>query len=234
MKHTILGALAAGALMIGGIAATSQDALADGGKKYKVTITNPNRAQPLAPALFITHSKRFSLFETNGQPASDGLATLAETGGPGVLQVEVLATPGVKTADVLFGPNPSPPVFLPGVSDSFYISTSGKAKYFTAVAMLGATNDAFYALRGIELPKKGKITLYADAYDAGSEENTELLTDVPAGGGGYNFPDAPGEGYIHIHTGIRGVGDLDAAMYDWRNPVAIITVERVGDDHDDD
>jgi hypothetical protein len=220
-----------GALVVGGLMATSQGALADGGKKYKVTVTNPNRGQPLAPALFITHSKRFSLFETNGQPASPGLATMAETGAPFDLQAEVDGAPGVKSTDVLPGPNPSPPVFFPGVSDSFDITTSGSAKYFTVVAMLGATNDAFYALRGIKLPKKGKITLYAVAYDAGSETNTELAADIP---GPTNNHVDPGEGYIHIHTGIRGVGDLDAAMYDWRNPVAIITVEQVGDDHDDD
>jgi len=236
MRRTILGALTIGVLIAGGLMATNQDALADGGKKYKVTITNPNRGQPLAPALFITHSKRFSLFETDGHPASEGLAIMAETGAPFDLQAEVNGAHGVKSTDVLPGPNPSPPVFLPGVSDSFYINTSRKAEYFTIVAMLGATNDAFYALRGIKLPEKGKITLFAPAYDAGSEENTELEADIPAGGNGYNFPDEPGEGFIHIHTGIRGVGDLDAATYDWRNPVAMIAVERLRghDGHDDD
>ena len=231
MRRTISRALAMGALVAGGLMAASHGALADGGAKYKVTITNPNRGQPLAPALFITHSKRFSLFETNGQPASSGLATMAETGAPFDLQAEVDGAHGVKSTDVLPGPNPSPPVFLPGVSDSFYITTSRKAGYFTMVAMLGMTNDAFYALRGIKLPKHGKITLYADAYDAGSETNTEKTDDIP---GPTNNHVDPGEGFIHIHTGIQGEADLDRATYDWRNPVAIITVERVGGHEDDD
>ena len=32
---------------------------------------------------------------------------------------------------------------------------------------------------------------------------------------------------LHIHAGIHGVGDLDAATRDWRNPVALITVRRL-------
>lgn len=233
MKRTILGALSLGALIFAGLVTTNQYALADGKAKYKVTITNPNRGQPLAPALIITHSERFSLFETNGEPASPGLATMAETGAPFDLQVEVDGAPGVKSTDVLPGLNPNPPVFLPGTSNYTVIKTSRKAAYFTIVAMLGMTNDAFYALRGIPLPKRGKITLFADAYDAGSEKNTEATDDIP---GPTNNHVDPGEGFIHIHTGIRDAGDLDAAIYDWRNPVAMITVERIRGhgDHDDD
>ena len=36
-----------------------------------------------------------------------------------------------------------------------------------------------------------------------------------------------GEGYIYISNGIRGVGDLDADLRDWRNPGARITITRV-------
>jgi hypothetical protein len=219
--------------MIGGIAATSQSALADGGKKYRVTVTNPNRAQPLAPALLITHSKRFSLFEIDGDPASPELATMAETGDPADLMNAIKDAPGVKSTDILPGESGPPGLLmLPGETYDIEITPSRKAKYFTAVAMLGASNDAFYAVRGIKLPKKGKITLFADAYDAGSEENTELAVDIP--GPPSNNKIGGGVGYIHIHSGIRGVGDLDATMYDWRNPVAIITIERVRGDHDDD
>lgn len=225
MKKLLLGPLAAAIVIAGGIAATSHDALAGGGVKYRVTVTNPNRGQPLAPGLFITHSKRFSLFETNGQPASDGLATMAETGDPTDLKAEVDGAHGVKSTDVLPGREELPPIFLPGVSKSFYVTTSRHARYFTIVAMLGASNDAFYALRGIELPKEGKITLFAPAYDAGSEMNTENSDDIP--GPTNNRVTDGAEGFIHIHTGIRGVGNLEPAVYDWRNPVAVITVERV-------
>jgi len=35
------------------------------------------------------------------------------------------------------------------------------------------------------------------------------------------------EGHVSIHRGIQGVGDFDGER-DWRNPVAMIVVQRVG------
>ena len=48
--------------------------------------------------------------------------------------------------------------------------------------MLGKTNDAFYAVRGALLPKGfGEIIhVYANAYDAGSEQNKESTDTVGA------------------------------------------------------
>jgi hypothetical protein len=31
-----------------------------------------------------------------------------------------------------------------------------------------------------------------------------------------------------VHAGIHGVGDLQASEYDWRNPVAYVSVRRMG------
>jgi hypothetical protein len=48
--------------------------------------------------------------------------------------------------------------------------------------------------------------------------------------GGFGAGGAPAggeEGYVHIHAGIHGVGDLEPGMRDWRNPVARITIRRV-------
>jgi hypothetical protein len=35
------------------------------------------------------------------------------------------------------------------------------------------------------------------------------------------------EGYVHIHSGIHGIGDLEPAQADWNNPVAIVKIQRV-------
>lgn len=35
------------------------------------------------------------------------------------------------------------------------------------------------------------------------------------------------EGYVHIHAGIKGVGDLDPNVWNWENPVAKITIQKV-------
>jgi len=51
--------------------------------------------------------------------------------------------------------------------------------------------------------------------------------DDPATGEGIN---ENGEGYIHVHAGIHGIGGpggLDEATFDWRNPVVEVTIERI-------
>ena len=234
MKHTLFRALAISALVAGGIATTSQITLADGGRKYRVTVANATGGQPLAPGLLITHRGNFSLFQNNGA-ASLGLATMAETGDPGVLAGEVSGAPGVASTDVLLGQGVPVPVAVPGESNSIVITTSRGAKYFSAAGMLAATNDAFYAVRGIRLPRNGKITVRGIAYDAGSEANNELNGQIPTTplGNTDGVLDGDGEGFIHVHGGIHGVGDLVPAAHDWRNPVVEITIERLHGHSDD-
>jgi hypothetical protein len=33
--------------------------------------------------------------------------------------------------------------------------------------------------------------------------------------------------FVHIHRGIHGVADLSSPQFDWRNPVAQVTIHRV-------
>jgi hypothetical protein len=226
--------------------ALTSAAQADGGVRvYRVTVTNATRGQPVAPSVIATHTDAFHLFELGMAPmmGDDGydnyfaLATMAETGYPVLVFDEVSASPGVWNATVL-QTDMTPPVLPPGHSNSTEITAAGNAKYFTAVAMLGKTNDAIYAIRGAELPRgRGDIVrVFAHAYDVGSEANDEspatvgalgAMDDNPMTGMGIN---ENGEGYIHVHSGIHGVGGaggLDPANDDWRDPVVEVTVERV-------
>jgi hypothetical protein len=212
---------------------------------YRVTITNATLGQPVAPSVIATHTDAFRLFELGPTPVLGdidyalyfGLATAAETGSPVPLVDEVAASTGVWEAVALLTDR-TPPILLPGESNSIIIHASGKAKYLSAAAMLGATNDAFYAVRSILLPKGvGEIThVYANAYDAGSELNEESSDTVGALGATDDDPktgrgiNENGEGFIHVHAGIHGIGGtdgLDAALYDWRNPVVEVTIERI-------
>jgi len=104
--------------------------------------------------------------------------------------------------------------------------------------MLGATNDAFYAVRSVRLPRHrgDSVQVHANAYDAGSEENEESAATVGALGATDDDPIAGtginenGEGYIHVHAGIHGIASTDglsAATHDWRNPVVELTIERI-------
>ena len=239
-----------GAIIVAGVialapAAMARDNKGRGERAYRVTITNATLGQPVAPSVIATHSDAFRLFRLGPTPVpgdSDyalyfGLATAAETGSPVPLVDEVAASDGVWEAVALLT-NRTPPILLPGESNATTIHASGNAKYLSAAAMLGATNDAFYAVRGIRLPRRfGEIIhVYADAYDAGSELNEESADSVgalgatddnPATGEGIN---ENGEGHIHVHAGIHGIGGpdgLDAATYDWRNPVVELTIERI-------
>ncbi|WP_303721335.1 spondin domain-containing protein [Malonomonas rubra] len=97
--------------------------------------------------------------------------------------------------------------------------------------MLAATNDAFVGIAGTSTPFLAK-EISVVVYDAGREANTELCIDVPAlpcaEGRNQNLRVTEGaEGFIHIHNGIHGVGDLNAANMDWRNPVVKVRIKRI-------
>jgi hypothetical protein len=49
----------------------------------------------------------------------------------------------------------------------------------------------------------------------------------PACGGVALSPGDSGEGFVYIHNGIHGIGGLNPALYDWRNPAARIEIQRL-------
>ena len=244
-KIALLGAIIVASAIALTPAVMAQDSNARRARVYRVTITNATLGQPVAPSVIATHTKAFRLFELGPTPEPGdpdyalyfGLATAAETGSPVPLVDEVAASDDVWAAVALLTDR-TPPVLLPGESNSTVIHASGNAKYLSAAAMLGATNDAFYAVRGVPLPKRSGeiIRVFANAYDAGSELNAEsaetvgalgATDDNSATGQGIN---ENGEGYIHVHAGIHGIGGpngLDPAMEDWRDPVVQVTIERI-------
>lgn len=252
MKQAVLRNAVLGGLMLSSLAVVSQSALAESGRLYEVTIRNLNYrttdvpegappGQPIAPSLFVTHDSDFTLFEVGEAPPSMdpryfGLAKMAETGNPSDLVFAITGAEGVSDFVVLPVEGRNPPILLPGESNDTEITASGNAKYFSAVAMLGATHDAFYAVRGVELPKQGSITVYGIAYDAGSEANSEIFAYTAAGGNADEDGDmniaVNGEGYVQVHSGIHGIGDQSVAAYDWRNPVVEITITRIHDDEE--
>ncbi|MGA7981067.1 MAG: spondin domain-containing protein [Chromatiaceae bacterium] len=248
MKVSISTTALLGAMLALAAVALTPDALAKQGRgerMYRVTVTNATLGQPVAPSVIATHTGAFRLFALGPAPVWGdagydlyfGLATAAETGYPVPLHDAVASSRGVWDAQVL-ATDRDPPVLLPGESNSLTISASGGAKYLSAAAMLGATNDAFYAVRGVHLPQGigGTVRVYATAYDAGSEANAESADTVGALGATDDDPmtgdgiNENGEGFIHVHAGIHGIGGpggLEPATYDWRNPVVELSVVRI-------
>lgn len=203
-------------IIAGGLSHAQQD------RTYEVTITNVTRGQIITPPVVIMHNGDFELF-TLGEPAIPELAALAEDGVTDPL-VDYLATlSSVWGYAVGSGP------IMPGSSATIEVTTQRRYSYFSVVGMLAVTNDAIVAVRGMKAPHRGELMVEADAYDAGSEANSESCTYIPGPPCGNaevrDTDDA--EGFVHVHAGVHGIGDLDPAMHDWRNPVAEITIERV-------
>jgi hypothetical protein len=102
--------------------------------------------------------------------------------------------------------------------------------------MLIPSNDTFFAANSLKGARGNKtISFTLPAWDAGTELNDELCISLP--GPGCDEDPGPvsdnGEGYVYISNGIRGVGDLDADALDWHNPVALVTITRLGDDEEE-
>jgi len=197
----------------------------ESGKKYEITITNLTRGQIFSPPIVITHNRGFELF-TLGDAASPELAAMAEEGDTTQLIDLLDEHPGYNYA-VSDGP------VFPGETAVIEVTAAREALLVSMAGMLVTTNDGFFAARDLWLPFRGKRIVEADAYDAGTEQNSEDCAFIPGPPcGSHNAHDpADAEGYVHIHAGIHGIGPdlemVDPAMHDWRNPVARITVRRV-------
>lgn len=191
---------------------------------YEVTFTNVTSAISFTPLIVATHTDEVALFEV-GQPPSQQLADLAE-GGATMPLAMALDDAGVS-GDIQFSDGG---LIGPGESRTVMIQTS--LRHYNRLSLAGMllpTNDSFVAVNSLPLDKQLESTqVYALAYDAGSETNDELCASIPGPDcGGEPFSIGLGEGYVHISPGIQGVGDLDPAVYDWRNPVAVVTVVRL-------
>ena len=201
---------------------TSPTVLAQSETTYEVTITNLTRGQTFTPILVASHEVGVRLF-TLGQPASEELAALAESGN-----IEPLKD-SLQSNDQVQDVSNSTDLLEPGKSVTVTVSAGDGAELISLASMLIPTNDGFVALNGASAPTDDSTQRYlALAYDAGSEPNDELCANIPGPvcGGVGGSPEAGGEDYVHVHAGIHGIGDLQAEERDWRNPVAEILVRR--------
>ena len=202
---------------------------------YSVEITNLTYKINFTPRIVIAHVPA-SLFTAgdnlndseggllNGQ-VNNALKEIAESGNLepmiSILDQESIA-PAVSyvSGEGLLAAGQKQTVNLQGVEGLNKISL---------FAMMLPTNDGFIALNNKDLPETGSVSYLINGYDAGTETNTESCGDIPGPlcGGTALSPDDTGEGFVHIHRGIRGLGsDIDPAMYDWKNPVAIVTITK--------
>jgi hypothetical protein len=221
VRHALTAAAVSGLLL------SSATVSADGSKVYHVTITNITHSINFTPILVASHRRGVSLFEL-GSPASDELAAIAEGGDTAPLAAVLDHDP--RVADV----QNSGGLLEPGQSVTVTISAKRGARRISLAAMMLPTNDGFIALNSVRAPRHGSETYYSTGFDGGTEPNDELCISIPGPtcGGEGPSPGAGGEGYVHINRGIHGIGDLAPDVYDWRNPVAKITITRAHDEDD--
>jgi hypothetical protein len=193
----------------------------NGTQTYAVTITNITPGETFTPLLVVTHRKNLRLFEA-GEAASPELATIAESGNIGPMDALLKGMP-----DRVFSTANSGGLLGPGESVTVEVDTRGNFNRLSVVGMLIPTNDSFVAIQNVALPRHFAAHV-VPAYDAGSEFNDELCANIPGPAcGGAGDSEEDGEGYVHVSSGIHGIGDLEAASYDWRNPVARISIRRL-------
>ncbi len=194
---------------------------------FEVTVTNITKGQTFTPILVVSHRSGVHLFEL-GQAASPELAVIAESGN--IMPLEALLS---TMPDEIGDTNTNGALLGPGETAVISIAAGGQIQNLSLAGMLIPTNDTFVALDDIALPTGFSPSHFlAVAYDAGSEENDQNCDNIPGPpcfGGGSSAAAAGDEGYIHVSNGFHelGGGALGPLTYDWRNPVAKITVRRV-------
>ena len=188
-----------------------------------ITVTNLAKGQILTPAVFITHSAEAPPLFVPGQPASSELAALAEQGSTGGLINKFNAQSGVLEVTTLGA------FVRPTKTATVNVKFDASHKLISSASMIEMTNDGFVSLLGAEVPCAGTKTYFLGGWDAGSEANTELCSQIPAPCptprrlGSCSVGGA--EGAVHVHSGIHGCGGFPSEVYDWRHPVAQITIQ---------
>ncbi|MSQ48140.1 MAG: hypothetical protein EXR78_07095 [Deltaproteobacteria bacterium] len=213
----------------------TQPVLAQEKFRYEITITNLTRGQHFTAPLVVTHKANLHLFAV-GESVPQQLAVFAEEGTPTALAALLAEMPEAKDLVMTAGAPATDTLINPGKSTTVTIEGNREFDHLSFAAKLIPTNDAFIAINGTPGPPINKpITMFVPAYDAGSEQNDELCASIIGpnitecrGPGGGGHPGG-GEGFVYIHNGIHGIGNLTAAIRDWRSPVARITIRRVTD-----
>jgi hypothetical protein len=197
--------------------------------RLEITVTNLTRGQQFTPILVATHKRGVRIFQA-GQPASPQLATLAEEGNTGPLAALLSGNPDVGSVVTGSG------LTNPGQSTTIVVERRGRFRNVTVAAMLIPTNDSFFSVMDVTGPRgRQEIVLFSPAYDAGSERNDELCASIPGpafsecGGAGGGAKVGQGEGFVHISSGIHGIGSFKPSNRDWRNPVARVVIKRLNE-----
>ncbi len=195
---------------------------------YNVTIENLTSGEPFTPPVVAAHTDQIDLFEV-GQTASNEVKEIAENGNNAPMVALIGGSSAVLDSAVGTAP------IMPGESATLSIQAPA-GSLLSVVFMLICTNDGFSGVDSLPLPASGSDTVDKNAYDAGTETNTEDFADIVPpcqdligvssadAGTGMSDPALAEGGVITSHPGIQGGTDLTVADHGWTDPVVRITV----------
>ncbi len=227
-KLAVAGATVGAVTALALVAAAVSPAAGQQIATYNVTIENLTSGQPFTPPVVAAHTSGMDVFEV-GQAASAEVQAIAENGN----NEPLVALLGGSAAVVDSATGTAP--VMPGESATITVEAPA-GSLLSVVFMLICTNDGFSGVDSMTLPASGSESVDANAYDAGTENNTEDFADIvppcqdligvssdDAGTGETNTALAEG-GVITAHQGIQGGTDLTVSDHGWTDPVAQITV----------
>ena len=225
-RLSIVFALVAVVALLGVLAVTTLAANdQDDEMMVELSITNLTRGQIMSPVLVARHDAGADPLYSLGEPASQALAKMAEDAdSSGLTEAwDPETNDNVSEAmDVALNGGPIPPGKT--VTMNFDIDDGNSLVSFAS--MLVSTNDAFIGANHLDVSKSRSMML--NAYDAGTEANSESCAFIPGPPCGKHLHDpSDAEGFIHVHAGIHGGNGsgLDPATHDWRDPVARLTIK---------
>ncbi len=208
---------------------------------FEITLTNLTEGvhgesgQTFSPAIFAVLPAGVELAEI-GQPASPALVALAEGGDTSGL--EALAAAAGANVQIAMNADMTRRYTMPGQSSTVTVTADMVNSSLSFGSMLVSTNDAFIAVIDIPLFDEDGMpiteTLELAVYDAGSEDNTEMASDIPGPLGLDAEVDPPGSnarvptegGVIMLHPGIQGGADVSEA-FAWTEPIAMLMITPV-------
>ena len=202
---------------------------------FEIKLTNLTTGEPgsggqvFSHPIFVTHAAGINLAEV-GQPASPALVALAENGDPSGLVL--LATAAGANSMV------SESMVPPGGSITVTVTADAVNSSLSVGSMLVSTNDAIIAATDVPLFDEAgmpvSMSIDLNSYDAGSEDNTEMASDIPGPLGLDAAADPPDSnarvptegGVIMPHPGIQGGADVTEA-FAWTEPTAMLMITPV-------
>ena len=201
----------------------------DTGRSFEVSITNLTVGQPFSPVGVFLHDSTQQVFNV-GTAASVALETMAEGGDVSALIAAVQSISEVS-GDAPIGP---------GASGMFTVSVDAQPAAeleLSLMTMLVNTNDGFTGVNGADitgLQAGQSMSWNANAYDSGTENNTEAAGSLPGpadGGEGFNAVRDDSNDQVTMHSGVVTADDGLASSilnqtHRFDNPVARVRITR--------